>query len=38
LVDAQHAVLPSVPPVATFLLTLAGMMPALIKLWLSPYW
>jgi alpha-1,3-glucosyltransferase len=35
--DIQHAVLPSVPPLATALLTLAAMLPALGKLWLAPH-
>lgn len=35
--DIEHAVLPSVPPLATFLLTFASMVPAMVKLWLSPY-
>jgi len=35
--DIAHAVLPSVPPLATFLLTLLAMLPALAKLWASPH-
>jgi len=34
--EFSHTVLPSVPPLATFILTLLSMLPALVKLWLSP--
>lgn len=35
--DIRHAVLPSVPPLATAVLTLVVMVPALAKLWLAPH-
>jgi alpha-1,3-glucosyltransferase len=34
--EFSHSVLPSVPPLATFVLTFVSMIPALAKLWLSP--
>jgi len=34
--DIQHTVLPNIPPVVTFLATFLSMIPALVKLWLSP--
>ncbi|CAL4069154.1 unnamed protein product, partial [Meganyctiphanes norvegica] len=34
--EYQHAVLPSVPPIATFLLTLVAMIPCLAALWCRP--
>merc|ERR1719228_921102 len=35
--DISHAVLPSVSPLATAILSLLSMLPALTKLWLSPH-
>ena len=34
--DIAHTVLPNIPPVVTFLATFLSMIPALVKLWLSP--
>ena len=34
--DIEHVVLPSVPPLATFVTTFVMMLPALIKLWRAP--
>lgn len=35
--DIQHSVLPSIPPLATVVLTLLSMGPVLTKLWVSPH-
>jgi len=35
--DISHAVLPSVPPFATAVITLLAILPAVAKLWLSPH-
>ena len=35
--DISHAVLPSVPPFATAVVTLLAILPAVVKLWLSPH-
>ena len=34
--DITHTVLPNISPLATAVLTLMSMVPALVKLWLSP--
>jgi len=34
--EYEHAVLPSVPPIATFVLTLVAMIPCLVVLWCRP--
>ena len=34
--DIEHTILPNIPPVVTFLATFLTMIPALVKLWLSP--
>ena len=34
--DIEHTILPNIPPVVTFLATFLTMIPALVKLWLTP--
>ena len=35
--DISHTVLPNISPLATAVITLTSMVPALVKLWLSPH-
>jgi hypothetical protein len=34
--EFDHAILPSIPPLVTFVLSFASMIPCLLKLWTSP--